>query len=122
LVLAAPLVLLQIAMLVTIEFPDHAGDRAVGKLSWVVALGPARAARVVQLTIAAAFALAALGIGFGVPSRAALLWAALAPLALHLCFRLQRRDYEHRSAWESLSFSAVALFFLGIVAQVAALL
>jgi 1,4-dihydroxy-2-naphthoate polyprenyltransferase len=122
LLLAAPLVLLQIAMLVTIEFPDHAGDRAVGKLSWVVMLGPTRAARVVQVTIMAAFVLVVLSLDFGVPSRAALLWTAIAPLALHLCFRFQRRDYEHRSSWESLGFSAVALFFLGIVAQLAALL
>lgn len=120
LLLAAPLALLQIAMLVTIEFPDHAGDRAVGKLSWVVVLGPERAARLIQLTIVAAFVLA-FRLDFGVAGRGALLWAALLPLALLLCFRLQRRDYERKAAWESLSFSAVALFFLAMVSQLIAL-
>jgi 1,4-dihydroxy-2-naphthoate polyprenyltransferase len=122
LLLTAPLALLQIAMLVTIEFPDHAGDRAVGKLTWVVVLGPERAARVIQLSIAAAFVIAALSLNFGVPLRASLLWGALLPLALWLCFRLQRGDHRHTSAWESLSFSSVALFFLAIVAQLGALL
>ena len=122
LLLTVPLALLQIAMLVTIEFPDHAGDRAVGKLSWVVVFGPDRAARLIQLAIVGAFVFALLSIRFGVPRRAALLWIALMPLAFSLCFRLQRRDYTRVSAWESLSFSAVALFFLAIVAQVAALL
>ena len=122
LLLTAPLALLQIAMLVTIEFPDHAGDRSVGKLSWVVVLGTERAARLIQMAIAAAFFLAVFNLHFGVPPRAALLWSALLPLALWLCFRLQRRDYEQSSAWESLSFSSVALFFLAIVAQIAALL
>jgi 1,4-dihydroxy-2-naphthoate octaprenyltransferase len=121
LLLTAPLALLQIAMLVTIEFPDHAGDRAVGKLTWVVVLGPERAARVIQLSIATAFVLAALSLHFGVPFRAAWLWSALLPLAAWLCFRLQRGDYRQGSAWEGLSFSAVALFFLGVVAQLVAL-
>jgi 1,4-dihydroxy-2-naphthoate octaprenyltransferase len=122
LLLTAPLALLQIAMLVTIEFPDHAGDRAVGKLTWVVLLGPKRAARVIQLSIAAAFVLVALSLDVSVSRRAALLWGALLPLALWLCFRLQRRDYQRDSAWESLSFSSVALFFLAIVAQLGTLL
>ncbi|HEY3499062.1 MAG TPA: prenyltransferase [Polyangiaceae bacterium] len=122
LVLAAPLALLQIAMLVTIEFPDRAGDRSVGKSSWVVLLGPGRAARLIQATIAGAFLLAFSSINLGVPVRAVLPWCALLPLAHRLWFRLECGDYEQVSAWEGLSFSAVALFFLAIVAQWVALL
>jgi hypothetical protein len=33
-----------------------------------------------------------------------------------------RREYARGAAWEGLSFSAVALFFLAVIAQVAALL
>lgn len=121
LLLAAPLALLQVAMLVTIELPDHAGDRVVGKRSWAVVLGPGRAARLVQATIVSAFVLLAASLQLGVPSRAGLLWIALLPLGFWLCFRLERRDHEQSAAWESLSFSAVALFFLAIVAQLLAL-
>ncbi len=121
LMLSAPLVLLQIAMLVTIEFPDHAGDRSVGKLSWVVLLGPERSARLVQGSILIAFMLAVLGLCFDVPSRGALFWLALAPLAAMLCIRLQRGDHRREAAWESLAFASVALFFLAILAQLAGL-
>ena len=120
LVLGAPLALLQIAMLVTIEFPDHAGDAKVGKRSWVVLFGPARAARVVQAAVAGAFLLAAAGAWLGASTRG-LLWLAIAPLAVVLEFRLQRGDYRQSSAWESLGFAAVALFFLAIVVEIVGL-
>lgn len=114
--LSAPLVFLQIAMLVTIGFPDYAGDRAVGKVSWVVLLGPERAARVVQGSILLAFLLAAAGAGLEVPPRVALGFLALSPLAAVQCFRLARGDHRRESAWESLAFTSVALFFLSMVA------
>ena len=120
-VLAAPLALLQIAMLVTIEFPDHAGDASVGKRSWVVLFGPTRAARVVQIAVAGAFVLAVLGPPSEGVAPAAALWLALVPLAALLEFRLQRGDYRQSSTWESLSFCAVGLFFLAIIAQIARL-
>jgi 1,4-dihydroxy-2-naphthoate polyprenyltransferase len=120
--LSAPLVLLQIAMLLTIEFPDHAGDRSVGKRSWVVIFGPERAARLVVGCVVSAFALAAASVSLGVPERVALLWLGLLPLAIVQVFRLQRGDYRHPPAWESLSFSAVALFFLAIVVALLGLL
>jgi 1,4-dihydroxy-2-naphthoate octaprenyltransferase len=121
LVLGAPLALLQIAMLVTIEFPDQAGDVCVGKQTWVVVFGAARAARLIQGAIVLAFVLAVLGAWLGVPARVARLWLVLAPLAAVLCFRLGRGHYRDSSAWESLSFAAVALFFLAIVVQIVGL-
>lgn len=119
--LSAPLVFLQIAMLVTIEFPDYAGDRSVGKLSWVVLLGPERAARVVQASIVLAFLLAAAGTRLEVPHRVALGFLALSPLAAVQCFRLQRGDHRREFAWESLAFTSVALFFLSMLAELAGL-
>jgi 1,4-dihydroxy-2-naphthoate octaprenyltransferase len=122
LLLTAPLALLQLVMLVTIELPDRAGDRSVGKLSWVVLLGPERAARLVQAMVAGAFLLVAASARVGDPLSAALLWVAVLPLAARLCFRLQRGDHTRADAWESLAFSAVALFFLGVVAQIVTVL
>ncbi len=119
--LSAPLVFLQIAMLVTIEFPDHAGDRSVGKVSWVVLFGPERAARLVQASILIAFLLAISGAWLQVPSEVAVFWLALSPLAAAQCFRLQRGDHRRNTAWEGLAFVAVALFFLGTMAQLAGL-
>jgi 1,4-dihydroxy-2-naphthoate octaprenyltransferase len=121
LTLSAPLVFLQIAMLVTIEFPDYAGDHQVGKVSWVVLLGPERAARLVQASIVVAFVLAGCSLGFEAPTRIVPFWLGLLPLAAFHWFRMQRGDYRRRSAWESLAFASVALFFLAIVAQAAGL-
>jgi 1,4-dihydroxy-2-naphthoate polyprenyltransferase len=119
--LSAPLCLLQIVMLLSIEFADHAGDRAVGKLSWVVLLGPARAAVLIQVLIVTAFLLTALGLRFEIPARVALAWLALSPLAAIQIYRLQRGAHLRPAAWETLGFSGVALFFLAIMADLLAL-
>jgi 1,4-dihydroxy-2-naphthoate octaprenyltransferase len=120
-VLSAPLVCLQIAMLVTIEFPDYAGDVSVGKASWVVLLGAERAARLVQAAIAGAFACAAFGTRLGLPPSSVPFWLGLTPLGALQVFRLARGDHRRAAAWESLAFTSVALFFLGTVAQLCAL-
>ena len=120
LVLSAPLCLLQIVMLITIEFPDHAGDRAVGKKTLVVLLGPRNAARLTLILMTLAFLLAALGTHAGVPSKVAFAWLALVPLAL-VQFVRTLRDFPLPSAWERLAFGAVRLFFLAIVVDLIAL-
>jgi 1,4-dihydroxy-2-naphthoate octaprenyltransferase len=119
--LSAPLVSLQLAMLVTIEFPDYSGDRSVGKVSWVVLFGPERAARFVQASIVLAFVLAAAGACLAVPPEVALGFLLLSPLAAVQCVRLRRGDHRRASAWESLAFTSVALFFLGMLAELAGL-
>jgi 1,4-dihydroxy-2-naphthoate octaprenyltransferase len=122
LVLSAPLVFLQLAMLVTIEFPDHEGDRSVGKVSWVVLLGPDRAARVVQACLVTALVLAALAARLDAsPWRSTWLCAALVVLGTLHCFRLQRGDHRRNTAWESLAFTSVALFFLTTVVELTGL-
>lgn len=120
-VLSAPLCLLQLVMLITIEFPDHAGDRAVGKLSWVVLFGAARAARLAQALLVLAFVFAVAGLWFELPVRVVYAWVLLVPLAVFQLVRLARRDFERPAAWESLTFGAVALFFLAIVLDLLAL-
>jgi 1,4-dihydroxy-2-naphthoate octaprenyltransferase len=119
--LGLPLCLLQIAMLLGIEFPDRAGDRAVGKASWVVLLGPCRAARLTAALTVAAFVAAFLGPWFGVPGGVAVGWLGIVPLGALQLVRLCRGDYLHRSRWEQLGFGGVALFFLAIVVDLFAL-
>ncbi|HEX6275493.1 MAG TPA: prenyltransferase [Polyangiaceae bacterium] len=121
LALAAPLALLQIVMLLSIEFPDSAGDRSAGKRTLVVLLGAARAARLATVLVVSAFALVALGVLAGMSTRLAWAWAAVAPLAVLHVARLARGDYRLPSAWESLAFGSVALYFLAIVAELLAL-
>jgi 1,4-dihydroxy-2-naphthoate octaprenyltransferase len=102
-----PLALLQIAMLLAIEFPDAAGDEATGKRTLVVRLGAARAAWLYAAITAAAFVWPAIAYLAGLPGRVCL--AMLVPLPLAV-WRLSRLA-EHRdpSAFERLTFFAVFL-------------
>jgi 1,4-dihydroxy-2-naphthoate polyprenyltransferase len=119
--LSLPLCLLQIAMLLTIEFPDYEGDHTVGKSSWVVLLGPKRAAGLTATLIVGAFAAAFSGVWLGVPPGVALGWLGILPLGALQLVWLRRGDFRRRAAWEQLSFGAVALFFLAILVDLFAL-
>src|SRR5215212_10128227 len=66
-----PLCCLQFAMLLTIEFPDAAGDAIAGKRTLVVRLGGARAARLLVLLLLAAYAGLPLLVALGLPSQVA---------------------------------------------------
>jgi 1,4-dihydroxy-2-naphthoate polyprenyltransferase len=99
--------LLQIAMLVAIEFPDAAGDAATGKRTLVVQLGAATAARVYVAVTALAFAWPMLAHALGLPGVISLAMIAPAPIGL---WRIARaRDHADPAAFERLTFFAVFL-------------
>lgn len=113
-----PLALLQIAMLLAIEFPDAIGDAATGKRTLVVRLGPARAARLYVALTAAAYAWIPVGMAIGLPTRVALAAAIPSPLA---AWRMARID-DHRdpAAFERLTFFAVFLLVATAICEVVA--
>ncbi|HEU0032672.1 MAG TPA: prenyltransferase [Kofleriaceae bacterium] len=113
-----PLALLQLAMLLAIEFPDAAGDAATGKRTLVVRMGAARAARLYVAITAAAFLWLPVAYSLGLPERIALAAALPAPVAI---WRIARVG-EHRdpSAFERLTFFAVFLLVSTSAAQLAA--
>lgn len=102
-----PLALLQLAMLLAIEFPDARGDAATGKRTLVVRLGARRAALLYVAVTAAAYAWLPIGHALGLPARAALLAAIPVPVAVWRIVRIA----EHRdpAAYERLTFFAVFL-------------
>lgn len=101
----APLVLLQLAMLLAIEFPDADGDAATGKRTLVVQLGAARAARLYALVLLLAYLWLPLALVFGLPPRVALAAAVPAPVALWRIARLA--DHADPRAFERLAFFGV---------------
>jgi 1,4-dihydroxy-2-naphthoate octaprenyltransferase len=101
-----PLALLQFAMLLAIEFPDAAGDRATGKHTLVVQLGARHAARLYAAITAAAFVWPVVAIALGLPQNVALAMLVPAPLAV---WRIVATDHDNPSAFERLTLSAVAL-------------
>jgi 1,4-dihydroxy-2-naphthoate octaprenyltransferase len=107
-----PLILLQLAMLVSIEFPDAAGDAATGKRTLVVRLGAARAAWLYGACTAAAYLWLPIAWRLGLPARVALVAAVPAPIAL---WRIARVG-DHRDARERMTLCAVALLVATTVA------
>ncbi|MBX3159306.1 MAG: prenyltransferase [Deltaproteobacteria bacterium] len=103
----APLALLQVAMLLAIEFPDADGDRATGKRTLVVRLGAARAARLYVVITVAAYAYLAPAHLAGLPAVVALAAAIPAPLALWRAAAVA--DHRDHARHERLTFFAVFL-------------
>jgi 1,4-dihydroxy-2-naphthoate octaprenyltransferase len=102
-----PPALLQLAMLVAIEFPDAAGDAATGKRTLVVRLGAPVAARLYVAITALAFAWPPLAHALGLPGIVSLAMIIPAPIAL---WRIANaRDHADPAAFERLTFFAVLL-------------
>jgi 1,4-dihydroxy-2-naphthoate octaprenyltransferase len=110
-----PLALLQVAMLLAIEFPDAAGDAATGKRTLVVRLGAARAARLYAALTALAYLWLPVAVALGMPARIAWCAALTAPIA---GWRIAR-SAEHRdpAAHERLTLVAVALLVTTSLAE-----
>jgi 1,4-dihydroxy-2-naphthoate octaprenyltransferase len=102
-----PLALLQIAMLLAIEFPDEAGDAKTGKRTLVVRLGAVAAARLYVAITALAFLWPVIAFALGLPARVAIALALPAPIAI---WRMtQIADHADATAFERLTFWAVFL-------------
>jgi 1,4-dihydroxy-2-naphthoate octaprenyltransferase len=105
-----PLALLQIAMLVAIEFPDAVGDAATGKRTLVVRLGATMGARLYVVLTAIAFLWPAVGFALGLPAKVAAALAIPAPIAI---WRMtQIADHADANAFERLTFWAVFLLVI----------
>jgi 1,4-dihydroxy-2-naphthoate octaprenyltransferase len=111
---------LQFAMLLAIEFPDAAGDAAVGKRTLVVRLGALAAARLYAATTVAAFGALPLLVRAGLPVRVAVAPVLLAPVAIWQSARVARGAYGDSARWGSVAFWAVALLIAGAGAELAA--
>jgi len=123
-----PLSCLQFAMLLAIEFPDEAGDRAAGKRTLVVRLGGAKAARLWMAALLLPYAVAPLLVLAGLPLPVGIASMVSAPIALWMVWRVGRGAWANPTQWNSLAFWSIALFmgtaalelaaFLGLIANV----
>jgi 1,4-dihydroxy-2-naphthoate polyprenyltransferase len=115
-----PPALLQIAMLLAIEFPDAAGDAATGKRTLVVRLGATRAAALYAAVTALAYLWLPVAVLLGLPARIAWCAALPAPLAAWRIARIA----EHRdpAAYERLTGFAVALLVATSLAELVAVI
>lgn len=105
----APLAAFQFAMLLVIEFPDAAGDRAGGKRTLVVRLGKSAAARLHNSVLLLAYALLPGLVVLGLPPLVALAVAGSFPLAAWQLWRMGRGAWSRPAAWDSLAFASITL-------------
>jgi 1,4-dihydroxy-2-naphthoate polyprenyltransferase len=112
-----PVMAMQFAMLLAIEFPDYAADRATGKRNLVVRLGPARAAWLYDGLVLLGFLLAALSGQGRTPAWAGLLPQALLPVALLQMWLVHRVTGGDATKTALMAFFGVALFvvFAGLL-------
>lgn len=120
-VLCLPLILLQLAMLLTLQIPDASGDRSVGKLTWTVLFGVRPIVILSSLFIFGAFLTGIFSSALGAPTELGRAWLLLIPLGVFQLVSYLRGDFEHPAAFNRLAFGATALFFLAIVVQIAGL-
>ncbi len=117
LLLSMPLCLLQLVMLLGIEVADAAGDRSVGKRTWVVRLGAHNASLLCRVLLPVA-ALLGLGIhAWGLPYQVTLAWLGVLPLVLALIGQHRARAWADPKRWPSLAFLSVATYFVAITAE-----
>lgn len=104
---AAPLCLLQFAMLVAVNVPDAASDRAVGKLTLVVLLGVRRAAGLFVAAVGLAYgALPLLGLA-GLPWAVALAPLGAVPIGLWLVAVVAGGAWDAPASWERIAFWSI---------------
>jgi len=115
-----PLMGLQFAMLLAIEFPDAAGDAAVGKRTLVVRLGGRRAAGLYRAVLVAIYGAIPLLLRAGLPPLGALAAASLVPLAAWQWRALGAGAWQQPRRWEGLAFRAVATLIGTTAAELAA--
>ncbi len=104
-----PLCILQFAMLISIEFPDEAGDRRVGKNTLVVRLGPQKAMLLYSGSIMMAYLILPVIVLMGFPTEVALLLILPLPLALVLLWKVWRGNWKSPQKWNSLAFYTIVL-------------
>ena len=119
LIACLPLCGLQVAMLLTLELPDAAGDRALGKRTLVVRRDSEWGARVCALIIATSFLSLPVLVWCGLPWLIATLAAVSTPHAAWHCVRLVRGAFRDRKRNESLAFSGVALLVVAALGELA---
>lgn len=113
-----PLVLLQVAMLIAIEFPDAEGDAATGKRTLVVRMGVPRAVALYRVVLVAAYAWLPFAWAIGVPVRAVLAGAVTLPIAAWR-FRDMPHDAEDPGRYERLALWGVGILVIESAALLA---
>lgn len=108
----APLMCLQFATILMINFPDAAGDALTGKRTLVIRMGKRNAARLYNALLIAAYAMLPVLVLMGLPPIAAVGAGLSAPFALWQVWRMSRSAWAQPERWNSLGMWGFALIML----------
>jgi 1,4-dihydroxy-2-naphthoate octaprenyltransferase len=119
---AVPPAFLQACMVISVNLPDAAGDRAVDKRTLVLRLGPAGAARLYLVCLALAYVSLPILVALGLPLLVALAALLPLPVALWQGYRMRRGAWADPLAWNSLAFWSVGLVIVSAGLEVLVIL
>jgi 1,4-dihydroxy-2-naphthoate octaprenyltransferase len=117
---SVPLCCFQFAMLLSIEFPDEAGDAAVGKRTLVVRFGARPSAMVYSLTVFLGYASLPALVALGLPRLAAGGVLLTLPLAFWALYLVVTGAFRDASRWERLAFATIATLMASAVGELLA--
>ncbi len=118
----APLACFQFAMLLSVNFPDAAGDALVGKRTLVVIFGAARASRLFVAALALGYLLLPALVRLGLPALPALAVLLSLPIALWQVWRIRRGAATDPALWDGLAFWSIGLLMAAALLEMAAFL
>lgn len=104
-----PLCCLQFAQMLTIEFPDAAGDAAVGKRTLVVRMGGAGAGRLLAAALVAAYGVLPVLGRLGLPPLVTVAAGLTVPLAIWQAWRVLRGAWAEPAQWDNVAFRGIVL-------------
>jgi 1,4-dihydroxy-2-naphthoate polyprenyltransferase len=104
-----PLCCFQFAMLLSVNFPDAAGDVLVNKRTLVVIVGPKRTSTLYLAALACPYLLLPLLIWLGLPLAVAVAVLLTLPLAVWQGWRIRQGAATDPNRWEALAFWSIGL-------------
>ncbi|MEZ4519014.1 MAG: prenyltransferase [Chloroflexota bacterium] len=119
---AVPLVFIQFAMLVSVNFPDFAGDTLVNKRTLVVIVGPERGARLFAGSLFLAYLLLPLLVMAGLPLLVAISVLPMLPIAVWQGWRIHNQAAIDPTQWNALAFWSIGLLIGSALLETAAFL
>lgn len=117
-----PLGCFQIAMLLSVEFPDAQGDANSSKYTLVVRLGVSVAACVYLTVLSIAYGTLPLLVHMGLPLPVAIAIGSLSPLAVWLISHTYLSDWQNPAKWDSFAFYTIGLLVVTGIVEILAFL
>jgi 1,4-dihydroxy-2-naphthoate octaprenyltransferase len=117
-----PLCFFQFAMLLSVNFPDAAGDVRVNKRTLVVIFGPQRTSSLFLIVLITPYLLLPLLVWLGLPAAIAFAVLIMLPLAAWQGWRIHQGAATDPARWEALAFWSIVLLLITALLETAVFL